>query len=38
MPLPKEEHYTLSDALTWDEHELIELIEGAPAMMARWCH
>ena len=34
MPLPKEERYTLSDALSWDEHDRIELIEGAPAMMA----
>lgn len=34
MPLPKENRYTLADALTWDEQEHIELIEGAPVMMA----
>lgn len=34
MPLPKEERYTLSDALTWDEREHIELLEGTPIMMA----
>ncbi|MDO4177543.1 MAG: Uma2 family endonuclease [Bacillota bacterium] len=34
MPLPKEEHYTLADALTWDENERIELIDGVPYMMA----
>ena len=34
MPLPKESRYTLADALTWDEHECIELIDGAPVMMA----
>ena len=34
MPLPKEDHYTLADVLTWDEQERIELIDGAPVMMA----
>ena len=34
MPLPKEDRYTLADALTWDERERIELIDGAPVMMA----
>ena len=34
MPLPKEERYTLSDALTWDEREHSELLEGTPIMMA----
>lgn len=34
MPLPKEDRYTLADALTWDEHEHMELIEGTPVMMA----
>lgn len=34
MPLPKESRYTLADALTWDERERIELIDGAPVMMA----
>ena len=34
MPLPKENRYTLADALTWDEQEHIELIEGTPVMMA----
>ena len=34
MPLPKEERYTLSDALKWDEQEHIELLEGTPIMMA----
>ena len=24
MPLPMEKHYTLADALTWDEQERIE--------------
>lgn len=34
MPLPQEKRYTLSDALTWDESERIELIYGEPVMMA----
>ena len=34
MPLPKEERYTLSDALKWDEQGHIELLEGTPIMMA----
>jgi Uma2 family endonuclease len=34
MPLPKEERYTLADALTWDESERIELICGVPYMMS----
>ena len=34
MPLPKEDHYTLADVLTWNEQERIELIDGAPVMMA----
>ena len=35
MPLPKQEKsFTFADALTWDEGERIELIHGAPVMMA----
>ena len=34
MPLPKEDRYTLADALAWDEQDRIELIDGAPVMMA----
>ena len=34
MPLPKEDRYTLADALTWGEQDHIELIDGAPVMMA----
>ena len=34
MPLPKEKFYTLADALTWDEQDRIELIQGSPVMMA----
>lgn len=34
MPLPQEHRYTLADALTWAEQEHIELIDGAPVMMA----
>ena len=34
MPLPREERCTLADVLTWDERERIELIDGAPVMMA----
>ena len=33
MPLPKEDHYTLADVLTWNEQERIELIDGAPALV-----
>lgn len=33
MPQPRQ-HYTLADALTWDEDERIELIDGEPVMMA----
>ena len=34
MPLPSEERYTFADALTWDESERVELIEGIPVMMS----
>lgn len=34
MPLPREKRYTLADVLVWDESERIELICGAPYMMA----
>ena len=35
MALPAEkERYTLADALTWDEQDRIELIDGYPVMMA----
>ena len=34
MPLPQEQHFTFADALTWDESERIELIEGTPIMMS----
>lgn len=35
MPMPQpREHYTLADALTWDEDDRIELIYGEPVMMA----
>ena len=34
MPLPKENRYTLADALTWEEQERIELIDGTAVMMA----
>ena len=34
MALPKEERYTYADYLEWDENERIELIYGAPVMMA----
>lgn len=34
MPLPQEKRYTLADALTWDESDRIELIDGNPVMMA----
>ena len=34
MPLPMGKRYTLADALTWDEQERIELIDGYPIMQA----
>lgn len=35
MPMPQpREHYTLADALTWDERERTEIIYGEPVMMA----
>lgn len=34
MPLPKESHYTLADVLSWEEPDRVELIDGAPVMMA----
>ena len=34
MPLPKEERYTFADILAWDIDARIELIDGAPFMMA----
>lgn len=34
MPMPKEDRYSLADALEWPEKQRIELIEGRPAMMA----
>ena len=34
MPLPREDRYTFADALTWDETERMELIEGIPVMMS----
>ena len=34
MPLPQEARYTLADALTWDEQDHIELIDGYPMMMS----
>lgn len=34
MALPQENRYTLADALSWDEQERIELIDGYPVMMA----
>ena len=34
MPLPREERYTLADALNWDESERIELIYGVPYLMS----
>lgn len=33
MQQPKEERYTLADAMTWNEDERMELIGGAPVMM-----
>ncbi len=35
MPSSKEERYTFADALTWDESERMELIEGVPMMMSQ---
>lgn len=35
MPLPKENRYTLADALAWPEQERAELIEGAPSSWPR---
>ena len=34
MALPREERYTYADYLEWDEKERVELIDGAPLMMA----
>lgn len=34
MPLPQEARYTLADALTWDEQDHVELIDGYPVMMS----
>ena len=34
MPLLKEDRYTLADALTWAKRERIELLDGAPVMLA----
>lgn len=34
MPFPREDRFTLADALTWDEQERVELIEGVPVMMS----
>ena len=34
MPLPREERCTFADALTWDESERVELIDGTPVMMS----
>lgn len=34
MPLPKEDRYTMSDILAWEGQEHVELIDGAPVMMA----
>lgn len=35
MPLPKEtQHFTLADALAWDEQDRAELIDGQAVMMA----
>ncbi len=34
MPLPQENRYTMAEALTWDEQDRIELIDGYPVMMA----
>lgn len=34
MSLPQENRYTLAHAMTWDEQERIELIDGYPVMMA----
>lgn len=34
MRQPKEDRYTLADAMTWNEDERTELIGGLPVMMA----
>ena len=34
MPLLQESRYTMAEALTWDEQDRIELIDGYPVMMA----
>ena len=34
MALPREARYTLADALSWEEHDRIELINGVPVMMS----
>ena len=35
MALPqKDEYYTLEDALNWEEHERIEILDGYPVMQA----
>ncbi|NCE64151.1 Uma2 family endonuclease [Pseudoflavonifractor sp. 524-17] len=34
MPLPQENRYTMAQAMTWDEGDRIELIDGSPVMMA----
>ena len=34
MQQPKEDRYTLADAMTWNEDERTELISGLPVMMA----
>lgn len=34
MLMPQENRYTLADALSWDERDRIELIDGYPVMMA----
>ncbi len=34
LPQEKQESYTLADALTWDERDRIELIDGEPYMFA----
>ena len=33
MPLPQENRYTMAEALTWDEQDRMELIDGHPVMM-----
>ena len=34
MQQPKEDRYTLADAMTWNKDERTELISGLPVMMA----